>query len=51
LIEGATAIYPAGAVLGILSGTETTKLKVAIGEYDSQIDARIAQIKNTCGIR
>lgn len=50
VVEGVTAITPAGIVLGILTGTETTKLKVAVGEYDKQIDKRIAQIKSTCGV-
>ena len=49
-VEGASAIYPAGALVGIPAGTEGTKLKVALGEYDEAIDARIAQIKETCGI-
>ena len=51
MVEGVTAIYPAGAVLGILAGTETTKLKVAVGEYNTQIDARIAEIKAACGVQ
>jgi len=50
MAEGITAIYPAGLVVGVLTGTEGTKLKVAIGEYDKAIDERIAQIKETCGI-
>ena len=45
ILEGATAIYPAGAVMGILTGTEGTKLSVATGDYNDAIDARIAQIK------
>jgi hypothetical protein len=49
--EGATAIYPAGLVVGVLTGTEGTKLKVASGDYDAQIDGRIAEIKEKCGIR
>jgi len=48
--EGVTAIYPAAMVVGLVSGTEGTKLKVATGEYDKQIDQRIAEIKQTCGI-
>lgn len=51
MIEGVTAVYPAGAVLGIAAGTETTKLKVAVGDYNTQIDARMAQIKGACGIQ
>ena len=50
IAEGVTSIYPAGLVLGVVSGTETTKIKVAIGEYNKMIDARIAEIKKTCGV-
>lgn len=50
ILEGATAILPAFAVVGILSGTEGTKLEVAIGTYNEQIDARIKEIKSTCGL-
>lgn len=50
IAEGATAIYPASLVVGIITGTEGTKLDVAIGDYNNKIDARIAEIKQTCGI-
>jgi hypothetical protein len=50
IVEGATAIYPAGAVMGILTGTEGTKIQVATGEYDQAIDRRIAEIRQTCGM-
>jgi len=48
---GVTAIYPAGAIVGILTGTEGTKLKVATGEYNKMIDQKIAEIKSTCGLQ
>ena len=48
---GVSAITPAGLVLGILTGTETTKLRVATGEYNKMIDQRIAEIKATCGVQ
>ena len=48
--QGLTAIAPAGIVMGILTGTEGTKLRVAAGDYNSKIDARIAAIKSKCGI-
>lgn len=51
IVHGITAITPAGLVLGILTGTEDDKIEVAIGEYDRQLDAKIAEIKRTCGIR
>ena len=50
IAEGATSIHPAGLVVGLLTGTEGTKVNVAIGEYNKQIDARIAEIKQTCGV-
>jgi hypothetical protein len=50
VVEGATAIYPASLVMGILTGTEGTKLSVATGEYNHMIEARIAAIEEKCGI-
>lgn len=49
IAEGASAIYPAGAVMGILTGTEGTKLEVATGDYNQMIDDRIAEIRRVCG--
>jgi hypothetical protein len=51
IAQGLTAIAPAGIVMGILTGTETTKLRVAAGDYNSKIDARIAAIKARCGLQ
>ena len=51
LAMGATAIYPAGAIMGVLTGTEGTKLQVATGQYNQMIDQKIAQIESTCGIQ
>ena len=47
---GVTSIYPAGLVLGVLTGTEGTKIQVATGEYNTMLDKKIAEIKNTCGV-
>ena len=48
IVSGATAVAPAGIVLGVLTGTEGTKLQVAAGEYNTKIDDRIAAIQSTC---
>jgi len=48
--EGATPIYPGGLVLGLVTGTEGTKMKVAIGDYNEMIDKRIAEITTACGL-
>lgn len=50
IIEGVTALTPAGIVIGIVTWTEPTKLKVAVGEYNKMIDKRIAEIKQTCNL-
>jgi hypothetical protein len=47
---GATAIYPAGLVMGLLTGTEGTKIQVATGEYNQMIDQKISQIQQACGV-
>jgi hypothetical protein len=51
IIEGATAITPAGIVIGAVTGTEGVKLKVAAGKYNKMIDSRIAEIKDQCGVQ
>ena len=50
IAEGVTAIFPAGLVLGVVTGTEKEKLKVGVGDYNKMIDQRIAEIKETCGV-
>ena len=48
IFAGLTSIAPPALVMGILTGTETSKIKVALGTYDKLIDARITKIKTTC---
>ncbi len=48
---GVTAIYPAGLVIGLLTGTEGTKIQVATGEYNKKLDAKIAEIQSACGVQ
>lgn len=50
IASGISAISPAGLVLGLATGTEGTKAKVASGEYNKMIDQRIKEIQETCGI-
>ena len=51
IANGVTAIVPAGAVIGIITGTETDKFKVASGDYNKMIDQKIAEIKTTCNLQ
>ncbi len=47
-LSGVTAITPIGLVSGILTGTESTKIEIATGEYNDMLDTRIAQIMREC---
>ena len=51
IAEGVTALVPASIVVGLVTGTEKEKLKVGTGEYNKMIDKRIAEIKETCGVK
>ncbi len=50
IVAGVTTIQPAGLVIGVVTGTAKPKVNVAIGKYNKMIDARIAEIKETCGV-
>ncbi len=51
IADGVTAIVPASLVIGIVTGTETEKIRVATGDYNKAIDKRIAEIKAQCGVQ
>ena len=50
ILQGASSITPAGAVIGIVTGTERTRMTVGTGEYNRMIDKRIREIKDRYGI-
>ena len=50
IAEGAAAVTPTGAVMGLLTGTERVETQVASGEYNRRIAARISEIERACGI-
>jgi len=47
--ESIVAITPAGALLGLVAGTEQKRLKMLSGEYVEKLDARAAEIRAACG--
>ena len=47
---GVTAIVPIGLVVGLVTFTEGEKLKVATGEYNKALDAKILEIQTKCGL-
>ena len=50
IAAGAGFILPISAIVGLIQGTEGVEGRVAIGEYNEAIDARIAAIRKECGI-
>ena len=51
IAAGVTAIVPVSLVVGVATGTEGTKAKVATGEYNKMLDDKIAEIKRECGLK
>ncbi|WP_050603501.1 hypothetical protein [Ruegeria sp. 6PALISEP08] len=49
-LESVAAITPAGALLGLVTGTEQKHLQMLSGDYIKQLDARAAEIKETCNL-
>ena len=47
---GVGMVLPAAAVIGILSGDYSNRVKVATGEYNRDIDVKILEIQCACGI-
>jgi len=50
LAMGVSSVYPSSLIMGVLTGTEGTKLQVATGQYNQMIDQKIAEIEATCGV-
>jgi len=42
---------PIGLVMHLVKGTEKDSVEMATGKYNKRIDMRIAEIKDTCGIK
>ena len=50
VISGVRSVVPFAAAAGAVMGDTEDRAKVATGEYNSDIDAKIDQIRMTCGI-
>jgi hypothetical protein len=47
---GAGSIIPVGAVAHMFGGSEKESFEIGTGEYNKKLDAKIAEIKKTCGL-
>ena len=51
ILSGVRSVFPMAVVAGILMGDYNDRFEVAIGDYNADIEAKIAQIQATCGIK
>ena len=50
ILSGARSVFPFAAVAGILTGDYSDRVQVATGQYNADLEAKIAQIKKACRI-
>ncbi|WP_254437905.1 hypothetical protein [Ruegeria arenilitoris] len=50
-LESVAALTPAGALLGLVTGTENKRLSMLAGDYVNALDERAAKIKSECGVQ
>jgi hypothetical protein len=50
MLSGVKMVHPAAAVVGILRGDYKNRAEVTSGQYNKDIDAKIQEIKDTCGM-
>jgi hypothetical protein len=50
-VESVAALTPAGALLGLVTGTENKRLSMLSGDYVKALDERAAEIKSKCGVQ
>ena len=50
MLAGVNIFVPAAIVVGVATGNQEEKLEIAGGEYNTKIEAKIAEIKGACGL-
>ena len=48
--DGASSIIPVGAVAHLFGGSEKETFEIGTGQYNKQLDDKIAEIKSACGM-
>lgn len=51
LLSGVRSVIPISAAAGILMGDYSDRVKVAVGTYNADLEAKAAQIRRSCRIR
>ncbi len=50
VLSGVRSVFPFAAAAGILTGDYSDRVQVATGQYNADLEAKIAQIKRRCKI-
>ncbi len=50
VVSGVRSIMPTGMIIGLLKGDYKDGVRIAIGKYNKDIEAKIKEIKDACGI-
>jgi hypothetical protein len=50
IMAGVSSVFPVSAVCGLLKGNYSENVRVSAGQYNADIDRKIAQIQSVCGI-
>jgi hypothetical protein len=50
IVSGARSVIPFSAAAGVVIGDQSDRIEVATGVYNDRIDAKIAEIRQKCGI-
>lgn len=51
MATGVTTIVPIGLVVNTVEGKDGENAAVAMGDYNKMLDDKIAEIKETCGVK
>lgn len=50
IMAGVSSVFPVSAVVGLLKGNYAENVQVSAGQYNADIDRKIAEIRHVCGV-
>jgi hypothetical protein len=50
ILAGASSVFPVSAVCGLLKGNYSENVRVSAGQYNADIDRKISEIRDVCGV-
>jgi hypothetical protein len=50
IMAGVSSVFPVSAVVGLLKGNYSENVEVSAGQYNTDIDRKISEIRTACGV-